>query len=133
VWQTNDLTKRLGIRYPLLQAPMAIVTTPALAAAVAESGGLGALGCAVLSGDQVREQVAAFRQMTSRRFPIHLNFFVHKRPKRNPGKEQSVSRNVPDGLPLWAGQAAPLVREGMAADIVNRLVRETEEALRRVS
>src|SRR5258708_34250547 len=101
---------------------MAIVTTPALAAAVAEAGGLGALGCAVLSGDQVREQVAAFRQMTSRRFPIHLNFFVHKRPKRNPGKEQRVSRNVPDGLPMGAVQAEPLGRERMAEDIVNSVV-----------
>ncbi|MCE8459518.1 nitronate monooxygenase, partial [Rhodovulum sulfidophilum] len=35
---------KLGISLPILQAPMAGVSTPELAAAVSNAGGLGALG-----------------------------------------------------------------------------------------
>jgi hypothetical protein len=44
----------LGIDLPIIQAPMAGLATSAMAAAVAEVGGLGSLGCAVLSADQIR-------------------------------------------------------------------------------
>jgi nitronate monooxygenase len=47
-WHHSALTELLGIEHPIVQAPMASVTTPALAAAVSEAGGLGSLGCANL-------------------------------------------------------------------------------------
>jgi len=37
------LTRRLGIRYPIIQAPIGSATTPELAAAVSNAGGLGTL------------------------------------------------------------------------------------------
>lgn len=40
----NAFLHRLGLRYPIIQAPMVGVSTPALVAAVSESGGLGSLG-----------------------------------------------------------------------------------------
>lgn len=53
-------------------------TTPALAAAVCNVGGLGSIGCATLPTAAIREQVAAIRQATNR--PFNLNFFVHAPP-----------------------------------------------------
>jgi nitronate monooxygenase len=49
-------------------------STPELAAAVSNAGGLGFLGGAYLSADQLAEQIAATRRLTSR--PIGVNLFV---------------------------------------------------------
>jgi nitronate monooxygenase len=49
-------------------------STPELAAAVSNAGGLGFLGGAYLSTDQLAEQIAATRRLTSR--PIGVNLFV---------------------------------------------------------
>ena len=49
-------------------------STPELAAAVSNAGGLGFLGGAYLSAEQLREQIAATRRLTSR--PIGVNLFV---------------------------------------------------------
>ncbi|MGH2805020.1 MAG: NAD(P)H-dependent flavin oxidoreductase, partial [Thermoleophilaceae bacterium] len=72
-------TELLGIEHPILQAPMASAATPALAAAVSEAGGLGALGSAILDPDELRRQTAELRASTQR--PFQLNFFCHPRPR----------------------------------------------------
>jgi len=58
---------------------MASVTTPALAAAVSKSGGLGAFGCAYTQPDAMRRDVAALRTVTDR--PFQLNFFAAPQPE----------------------------------------------------
>lgn len=70
------VTELLRIEHPILQAPMARAATPALAAAVAQAGGLGALGSAILPVDELRRQVAEVRQRTDK--PFQLNFFCHE-------------------------------------------------------
>lgn len=40
----NGLLRRMGISLPIIQAPMAGVSTPEMAAAVRKLGGLGSLG-----------------------------------------------------------------------------------------
>ncbi|MBC8338367.1 MAG: nitronate monooxygenase [Alphaproteobacteria bacterium] len=77
-WTSNKLTDLLGIRYPIIQAPMAGSTTPELAAAVTNAGGLGSLGCAFLNGEQFAEQCAAMRQTTNGAY--NVNFFTHDEP-----------------------------------------------------
>jgi nitronate monooxygenase len=66
----------VGIRYPLIQAPMAGVDTPGMAAAVSKAGGLGSLACAILSPKQIGEAWRVMRQETDA--PINLNFFCHE-------------------------------------------------------
>ncbi|ANB19533.1 NAD(P)H-dependent flavin oxidoreductase [Dokdonella koreensis] len=70
--------KLFGIALPILQAPMAGAGLSALAVAVAEAGGLGAIPCAAIALDQARAEVAAFRARTRR--PLNLNFFCHALP-----------------------------------------------------
>ena len=48
MWPDRRLCDLLGIEHPIIQAPMAGSDTPALAAAVANAGGLGSIGCAFL-------------------------------------------------------------------------------------
>ncbi len=54
MWSNTRITQRLGIRYPLFQAPMAGVTNPTLVAEVSNAGGLGNLGAAMLSPQEIR-------------------------------------------------------------------------------
>jgi nitronate monooxygenase len=64
MWPGNALTERLRLKYPVLQAPMGIMSTPALAAAVSNAGGLGGLGLWGLSSEEVGRRIAGFRQMS---------------------------------------------------------------------
>jgi len=57
---------------------MAGATTPALAAAVSRAGGLGSLGCAMLTPEQFRAEVKETRALVDG--PINVNFFVHSPP-----------------------------------------------------
>ncbi len=72
-WPHTRVTALLGITYPLIQAGMAGgTTTPALVAAVSNSGGLGTLGAAYLSPDALRKAVRATRRLTDRPFAVNL-------------------------------------------------------------
>jgi nitronate monooxygenase len=82
MWSHTALGERLGLRYPIVQAPMASISTAPLAAAVSQSGGLGFLGAATMSPDEVTAQVREIRQRTER--PFGINFFVHAEPHRDP-------------------------------------------------
>lgn len=64
---------RLGVEHPLVLAPLAGgPSTPALAAAVCNAGGLGSLGAAYLSPEEIRAAVAETRRMTDRPFAVNL-------------------------------------------------------------
>jgi len=75
-WPDHRILDLLNIEHPIIQAPMAGSDSVALAKAVASAGGLGSLGCALLSPSQVRDAVRSFRHNLDR--PINLNFFCHK-------------------------------------------------------
>lgn len=75
VTMRTSLCDRLRIEVPIIQAPMAGGwTTPALAAAVSEAGGLGSLAAARLTAAQLREQLAETRRRTRR--PFGVNFLL---------------------------------------------------------
>lgn len=76
----------LGIELPILQAPMAGVQGSALAIAVSKAGGLGALPCAMLGIDAMRQEAAATRAHSDR--PFNLNFFCHAPPVADGERER---------------------------------------------
>ena len=79
IWDGNPLTEILGVRYPIIQAPMAGgPTTPELVASVSEAGGLGSLGLAYTPPDAMRSAIAAVRERTEK--PFGVNLFVLGRP-----------------------------------------------------
>jgi len=75
----------LGTRLPIIQAPMAGVQGSALAIAVANTGGLGSLPCAMLTIEDMRSELAAIRAAT--RGPINVNFFCHVQPEPDARRE----------------------------------------------
>ncbi|MGH7397025.1 MAG: nitronate monooxygenase, partial [Candidatus Rokuibacteriota bacterium] len=63
--RTTVLTRRLGLRHPVIQAPLAGGgDTPALVAAVCEAGALGFVGASYLTPRQMVETSRAVRALT---------------------------------------------------------------------
>jgi nitronate monooxygenase len=72
----DPFLRKLGIDLPIIQAPMAGVSTPEMAAAVSNTGGLGSLGVGSVDADATRQMIAAVRARTER--PFQVNVFCHK-------------------------------------------------------
>ena len=67
------LLQTLGIRLPIIQAPMAGgPDTPELVAAVGDAGGLGSIGAAYLTPSQIDDAVARVRRLSPAPFAINL-------------------------------------------------------------
>ena len=70
------ILERLGMRLPIIQAPMAGISTPAMAAAVAQAGGLGSLGVGAMTARAARGAIDEFVQRSGR--ALNVNLFVHQ-------------------------------------------------------
>lgn len=74
MWYETALTKKLEVNYPIIQAPMAGITTPELVAAVSSAGALGSLGAGYMTPEQIHESIAAIKKLTKK--PFQVNLFV---------------------------------------------------------
>ena len=68
----TEITRLLGIKYPIIQGGMAWVAEHHLAAAVSEAGGLGLIGAASAPAEWVREQIRAARKLTDKPFGVNI-------------------------------------------------------------
>ena len=68
----TQLCELLGVRFPIVQAPMANNAPPGLAAAVSGAGALGSIAGATLSPDELRAEIREVRDSTDRPFAINL-------------------------------------------------------------
>ena len=68
----TDITKLLGIEYPVIQGGMAWVAEYHLAAAVSNAGGLGIIGAASAPPEVVREQIQKTREFTDKPFGVNV-------------------------------------------------------------
>jgi nitronate monooxygenase len=77
-----NLLDLLAIDLPLIQAPMAGVSSPALAAAVSNAGALGSIAVGASDAAGARRMMAAFRERSNR--SLNVNVFCHRpaRPDR---------------------------------------------------
>ncbi|MGF6777310.1 NAD(P)H-dependent flavin oxidoreductase [Paraburkholderia sp. GAS334] len=82
---STTLLAKLGISVPIIQAPMAGVSTPALAAAVSNAGGLGSLGVGATTVEGARAMIRETRALTSK--PFNINLFVHAAATADPERE----------------------------------------------
>lgn len=73
--EETDLMQRLGMEWPIIQAPMAGVSTPTLAAAVSNAGGMGSLGVGASSAEAARSAIRETQALTNRAF--NINLFCH--------------------------------------------------------
>lgn len=92
------LADLLGIRWPIIQAPMAGAQGSALAIGVCKTGGLGSLPAALLSPEALKAELTAIVDQTDR--PFNANFFCHQEPAPDEAREAN-----------WQAALAPYYRE----------------------
>ena len=91
----NPFLRTLGIELPIIQAPMAGVSTPEMAAVVSNAGGLGSIGVGSVDADTTRRMIAAVRAGTGR--PFLVNVFCNKPAVADAAREASwLARLAPD-------------------------------------
>jgi len=73
------LLDRLALRLPIIQAPMAGVSTPELAAAVSNAGALGSIGVGATNASGAARMIDDVRRLTEAAF--NVNVFIHNAPR----------------------------------------------------
>jgi nitronate monooxygenase len=81
------LLNKLGVTLPIVQAPMAGTSTPALAAAVTNAGGLGSIGVGAVNAAAARAMIDALKSLTSG--PFNVNVFCHRPAVANADRERA--------------------------------------------
>lgn len=115
---------RFGLRLPILLAPMAGASPPGLAAAVANAGGMGALGALTSTPEAIADWARAFRARSNGSFQVNL-WIPDPPPRRDPAREAAMADflsahgprpAIPDGpfLPDFAAQCAAMIEAGPA-------------------
>jgi nitronate monooxygenase len=72
----QELLQRLQLDHPIIQAPMAGVSTPAMAAAAANAGALGSMGVGATNAEGAAKLIRAARALTQR--ALNINVFCHR-------------------------------------------------------
>ena len=93
----------LGIKHPILLAPMAGVSTPQLAAEVSNQGGLGSLGLGANSIESARKQILETLALTEK--PFQLNFFCHEPANLNMSLNHAWTENIKHHFEKFAATA----------------------------
>lgn len=68
----TEVTKLLGIQYPIIQGGMAWVAEHHLAAAVSEAGGLGLIGASAAPAEWVRNEIREAKKLTDKPFGVNI-------------------------------------------------------------
>jgi nitronate monooxygenase len=108
----------LGMRKPIVQAPMAGVSTPAMAAAVSATGALGSLGLGAMRAEQAREAIRATRRLCDA--PFNVNVFCHAPARRDPAVEQAWLRWLAPRFAEFGASAPAQLREIYASFLDDR-------------
>ena len=112
------ITALFGIELPVIQAPMAGATGPAMAIAVSEAGGLGSLPGAMYTTTELARALETVRAGTRR--PINVNFFAHAAAPENPAKQDAWRERLAPYYAEYAieadASAAPSRRAAFDAD-----------------
>lgn len=107
----NRICELLGIKYPVIQAPMTWITWAELVAAVSNAGGLGVLGPnagertvatdAVETGERLRRQIRKIKSLTKKPFGVNIIIAL---PDYPPGgkaySDQCLKVVLEEGIPV---------------------------------
>ena len=90
--------QQYGLRIPILQAPMAGSCPVNLAVAVADAGGMGAMGALMSSPDAIAKWAAEFRSRSLG--PFQLNLWIAE--PAAPARDSAAEQRVREFLSSWA-------------------------------
>src|SRR6202453_585656 len=86
--RAESFAHRLGIRLPILLAPMAGACPPSLSIAVANAGGMGACGALLLKPDAIADWQRSFSAGSNR--PVQLNLWIPDPPPRRDSEHEAA-------------------------------------------
>jgi nitronate monooxygenase len=101
----------LGVRIPILLAPMAGACPPSLSIAVANAGGLGACGALLMKPGEIASWCAEFRSRSQGEFQINLWI-----PDSPPKRDAELERRQRDYLARWGPAVPENATEGVLPD-----------------
>ena len=87
----TEITRLLGIQYPVIQGGMAWVAEHNLAAAVSNAGGLGIIGAASAPPEIVRQEIRKCKELTDKPFGVNVMLL-------NPNAEEVAKIVVEEGV-----------------------------------
>ena len=105
---TNALISRLGIKLPIIQAPMASATTPDMVIAAAKAGALGSLGAAYMAPEEILAAIRYIRDQID--VPFQVNLF-------SPSPERMLTNHVISA----ASQRLTKIRADLGLDNLDEL------------
>jgi nitronate monooxygenase len=104
-----SLLETLGIDLPIIQAPMAGVSSPAMAAAVANAGALGSIGVGATDADGASRMIAETRARSNR--SLHVNVFCHRPPQADAAREAAWIEQLRPQFAKFGAQPPARLRE----------------------
>lgn len=99
----------LGIRLPIVQAPMAGVSSPAMAAAATAAGALGSIAVGTVDAAQARAMIAEVRARHDG--PFNVNFFCHRPAIAEPSREAAWIERLRRQFEAFGATPPLLLRE----------------------
>jgi nitronate monooxygenase len=102
--RTSEFCNRFGLRVPILLAPMAGASTPALSIAVTNAGGLGACGALLMARSEIVSWANEVQTASNGRFQVNL-WIPDRSPIRNAAQETRVREFLANWGPVVAEDA----------------------------
>lgn len=102
---------RLGIRLPILLAPMAGACPPSLSIAIANAGGMGGCGALLMQPEEIAEWCAEFRAQSNGEFQINLWI-----PGPPPKRDAELERKQRAYMAQWGPDVPESAAEGVLPD-----------------
>lgn len=125
----TNLTDKLGIDVPIIQAPVGSGTTPTLAAAVSNAGGLGMLSGTWREPEALRSLIRETKALTDR--PFGVNLVLHWPP------EERLAICLEEQVPIisffWGDPTPYIPSVHGAGGLVLHTIGSAEEAKRAVA
>lgn len=107
--QRQTLLDKLAIKLPIIQAPMAGVSTPEMAAAVSNAGALGSIGIGAVDAKGAREMLRATQALTAR--SINVNVFCHRPATADTIRESAWLSSLAPCFAQYNAQLPPRLQE----------------------
>jgi nitronate monooxygenase len=117
-----SLLQRIGIELPIIQAPMAGTSTPAMAAAVTNAGALGSIGVGAVNAAGARVMIEALKAQTSG--PFNVNVFCHQPATARVERERDWLAGLRPVFERYGAQAPTAIGEIYTSFVVDKAMLE---------
>jgi nitronate monooxygenase len=107
--KSGEFLARLKLDHPIIQAPMAGVSSPAMAAAASNAGALGSLGFGAVDAKGAADMIEATRRLTARGF--HVNVFCHQPAHADSALESAWLERLRPEFEKFGAEAPSTLRE----------------------